>query len=780
MTDSLPTVACGEVHAHAAAAPGRGSQAHAEFLRRKQQILASLDKSPKGSIDAPIVDFLSWLNSQADVVTTSSCSGRISIFHGAADPANAKGGEWLLISHETLGDARSSWAVLTDALQKRGGGGGNGGADGGGGVQRGGGVADGNDQGGTVTSLLLEPFVLHAECANAEIAQLILEAAREVGFRESGVSLGRRRVMVQLRTLAFRLEVPLALNGAVLITPTYFETLVGLANERLIENGKRIDRLWAKLRDAFSSATSHAKAAAKNGSAVWVLECPQSLARSVKLALEERGWMDESRKMASVENDGVEAGAARIGLPISSAAAEYLKTEACSVDGDEGLRARDIPSIQMGTSNVPCDSEQKYTGVSISDDVNPAEVRTGVPSCGSKKYRPATVAADLLLLWRQPNACGMSLFQGDILPAKARASQRETGVVGQKATQEREAIVQAVNTVVVEIAKTLGETCGDPFITAALLAEARAVAPCQWRQDIALLPRGAFSGDEWNRLHVAAQSAGGLWEAIRTAIGARMLARQQEILVDSGVREGAVEILAGNGDGWVVVPGPRGVKYTFDVTKCMFSEGNAAEKERVSKWDVTGETILDLYAGIGFWTLPLLAAGARRVLSCEWNPNAIEALRRGLALLPLPATRSAPKPCGQEIAVVASATERCEILPGDNRRPEVRAAAIAAGRCHRVILGLIPFSRDGFQSAVASLRLEGGVLHVHWNTPSDEEQATAQAVARELESVFLAELGKSWTCTVRHVQRVKWFAPRIRHVRIDIECRPSGAGGGIA
>ena len=30
----------------------------------------------------PEVDFLKWLNEQEGVVTTSSCSGRIAIFHG--------------------------------------------------------------------------------------------------------------------------------------------------------------------------------------------------------------------------------------------------------------------------------------------------------------------------------------------------------------------------------------------------------------------------------------------------------------------------------------------------------------------------------------------------------------------------------------------------------------------------------------------------------------------------------------------------------------------------
>jgi tRNA wybutosine-synthesizing protein 2 len=53
--------------------------------------------------------------------------------------------------------------------------------------------------------------------------------------------------------------------------------------------------------------------------------------------------------------------------------------------------------------------------------------------------------------------------------------------------------------------------------------------------------------------------------------------------------------------------------------------------------------------GIGYFTLPVLAsAGAAMVHACEWNPNAIEALRRGL-----------------EANKVSS---RCDVRPGDCRQ----------------------------------------------------------------------------------------------------------------
>ena len=55
--------------------------------REKSSILSGLargsDKSPKGFIDKPIRDLVMRINASADYVTTSSCSGRISLYDNA-------------------------------------------------------------------------------------------------------------------------------------------------------------------------------------------------------------------------------------------------------------------------------------------------------------------------------------------------------------------------------------------------------------------------------------------------------------------------------------------------------------------------------------------------------------------------------------------------------------------------------------------------------------------------------------------------------------------------
>jgi tRNA wybutosine-synthesizing protein 2 len=72
----------------------------------------------------------------------------------------------------------------------------------------------------------------------------------------------------------------------------------------------------------------------------------------------------------------------------------------------------------------------------------------------------------------------------------------------------------------------------------------------------------------------------------------------------------------------------------------MFCSGNISEKLRISSFDCSNEVVVDLFAGIGYFTLPYLVnARARFVHACEWNPRAVEALKRNMALNKIEATR---------------------------------------------------------------------------------------------------------------------------------------------
>ncbi|NXK34161.1 TYW2 protein, partial [Piprites chloris] len=300
--------------------------------------------------------------------------------------------------------------------------------------------------------------------------------------------------------------------------------------------------------------------------------------------------------------------------------------------------------------------------------------------------------------------------------------------------------------------------------------------PHAWQRhgDLVLLSEDSFRAAPWESLGSV------LWETVASALGAQRVARRGRVLPD-GMRTPRVTLVLGQ-DGWVEHV-DNGIRYTFDVTKCMFSPGNITEKLRVASLPCSGEVLVDLYAGIGYFTLPFLVhAGAAFVHACEWNVHAVEALRRGLAL--------------------NGVQDRCRIHHGDSRQLELWDAA------DRVNLGLIPSSEEGWPVACRVLKKDtGGVLHIHhnvetppapppvlpaeWRSPEaqhpmedtgeetvgarirPEWQRWAEATATRIQGLLVELHRRPWHTRVLHIEAVKSYAPHVHHLVLDLECRPA-------
>ncbi|KAL0712036.1 hypothetical protein Bca4012_019014 [Brassica carinata] len=262
--------------------------------------------------------------------------------------------------------------------------------------------------------------------------------------------------------------------------------------------------------------------------------------------------------------------------------------------------------------------------------------------------------------------------------------------------------------------------------------------PQKWERlgDIVVLPVTSFKDPAWSSISEE------VWSAVAISLSANRLARQGRVEAN-GTRDSTLEILVGD-DGWVDHR-ENGILYSFNATKCMFSWGNLSEKLRMGNTACENEVVVDLFAGIGYFTLPFLVrAKAKMVYACEWNPHAIEALRHNV-----------------EANFVS---DRCIVLEGDNRITAPKGVA------DRVCLGLIPTSEGSWVTAIQALRPEGGILHVHGNVKDSDVSSWAEHVSKSLREIARAE-GRSWEVTVEHIEKVKWYAPRIRHLVADVRCR---------
>jgi len=256
--------------------------------------------------------------------------------------------------------------------------------------------------------------------------------------------------------------------------------------------------------------------------------------------------------------------------------------------------------------------------------------------------------------------------------------------------------------------------------------------PSKWERfsDVVLLPDSAFQG-EWD-LHVSAD----LWRAVSEALKSERVARLGEI--SGEMRESSVEMLLGEDD-WVVRR-ESGVDYGYNLTQCMFSAGNVNERRRMGEVAGAGEVVVDLYAGIGYYSLPMLIhSQVGHVHCCEWNPNAVRALEKNL-----------------ESNGVAG---RCTVHFGDNRV----TAANLEGVADRVILGLLPSAEDGLALAMTALRPVGGVLHVHGVAAAGDHATWATGIIESL-----LEVEGKFSIYAGEPLRVKSYAPHWDHVVLDV------------
>lgn len=280
------------------------------------------------------------------------------------------------------------------------------------------------------------------------------------------------------------------------------------------------------------------------------------------------------------------------------------------------------------------------------------------------------------------------------------------------------------------------------------IAELIVNLPQKWERfgDLAIIPNSAMNNSQWQVLigSITQKQRREIWQIIAQTLKVKRLARQDKIASDM-MRTSQVEMLLG--DSGEVEINDFGVKFWLDVTKVMFSSGNVTERHRIGDIDMSGEIIVDAFAGIGYYTLPMLVrSNAQHVYACEINPNSIQALENG--------------------AKLNKVSERLTILEGDNLSTMKQVYYLA----DRVHLGILPSSETVWLSAISCLKPSGGMLHIHMNI---EEEKIADFVTYCIESIakLAKQLGREGIVSAKHVEKVKWYAPRMRHIVIDVSVR---------
>jgi tRNA wybutosine-synthesizing protein 2 len=234
-----------------------------------------------------------------------------------------------------------------------------------------------------------------------------------------------------------------------------------------------------------------------------------------------------------------------------------------------------------------------------------------------------------------------------------------------------------------------------------------------------------------------------LAEAFHRTLGVRTVLRHTGP-IDGELRTPQVEVL------W---PGPtetevveHGIRWRFDAARIMFAAGNRTERVRAGRLVRPGETVVDLFAGIGYFTIPAARPGrAAHVIAVERNPVAVDFLRENLR--------------------INDVVERVDLRAGDNR-----VVDLPRGRADRVFLGYLPSAVPWVGRAVPLLRPEGGWVHVHTVADADDALGAAE------QAVTAAVVATGGTLTgAPRAREVKAYGPGRTHVVVDAPVRPPRA-----
>ncbi len=180
----------------------------------------------------------------------------------------------------------------------------------------------------------------------------------------------------------------------------------------------------------------------------------------------------------------------------------------------------------------------------------------------------------------------------------------------------------------------------------------------------------------------------------------------------------------------------NGCIFRFDLRKVMFSQGNQFEKMRIAGLVERDEIVLDMFAGIGYFTVPLMKhSKAKKCYAIELNPDSYGFLLENIRLNGLK-----------------------NVIPvmGDSMHltPENFADRVIMGhiRCEK-FLGV----------AIDALNEEGWV-HYHETTPEKIIERPLKRVKRQAESMNAKILEIS-------MRKVKNYSPGVYHVVVDARIR---------
>jgi tRNA wybutosine-synthesizing protein 2 len=230
---------------------------------------------------------------------------------------------------------------------------------------------------------------------------------------------------------------------------------------------------------------------------------------------------------------------------------------------------------------------------------------------------------------------------------------------------------------------------------------------------------------------------------------AEILPRSKAIWLRKGQIKGkyrepsGLEHLWGDSDTEVRVK-ENNVYYYFDFTQIMFAKGNVHERGLLPKKVKEGELIVDMFAGIGYFSLGMAKTGKpTKIYSIEWNPTAFKYLQKNIEK-------------NHVDHIITPIHGNCKEIV-----VELAQKGIIADR---VVMGLLPAPKDAIEPALTLTSPKGTIFIYEGVEPEDSTSLFDEFTLIATKNNFRTELLE------RRI--VKAFKPHEYHVVIEVLVSP--------
>ena len=209
--------------------------------------------------------------------------------------------------------------------------------------------------------------------------------------------------------------------------------------------------------------------------------------------------------------------------------------------------------------------------------------------------------------------------------------------------------------------------------------------------------------------------------------------------IEGQKREPTIEILYGNET--ETVHKENGCLFNLDLSKVMWAKGNNNERLRIAKLVGKGETVVDMFAGIGYFSIPIgVHSQADHIYSIEINPNSYHFLKNNITL------NKINKKAGYDRLV-----------------PILGDCAIEAPKysADRVLMGYVKTTHHFLKPAMECVK-DGGIIHYHETVPLKLIETRPYERVKKV----AYECGER-EVEVLNIQKIKRYAPGVEHIVLD-------------